>query len=67
MGRFLDPENLERYRKLTSDKMNAVERNRVLKVLAQEWDVFLRECRMGGARQVRSTSGDGSSGGSEVS
>jgi hypothetical protein len=67
MSRFLDPENLERYRKLASDKTNAAERNRVLKVLAQEWNTFLRGSRMCGAHEVRSSRDNGASGGSDRS
>jgi len=46
MGRFFNPTNLSRYRRLAGDKIDAAERNRVLKVLAEEWGAFTRECRM---------------------
>ena len=46
MGKFFSPTNLRRYRSLMNDKINAGERVRVLKALAEEWDAFTRECRM---------------------
>jgi len=46
MGKFFSPANLRRYRSLMNDKVNAGERVRILKVLAEEWDAFTRECRI---------------------
>jgi len=54
MGKFFSPTNLRRYRSLMDDKINAGERVRVLKVLAEEWGVFTRECRMAGVVRVGS-------------
>jgi hypothetical protein len=54
MGRFFSPRNLGRYRRLAGDKVDAAERNRVLKVLAEEWGAFTRECRMPSRTNLRS-------------
>lgn len=53
MGRFFTPTNLGRYRRLAGDENNATERDRVLKVLAEEWSAFTRECRMASATRLR--------------
>ena len=45
MGRFFSPRNLRRYRSLMDAKINVGERVRVLKALAEEWDVFSCESR----------------------
>jgi hypothetical protein len=44
MARFLNPINIERYRRLASQKTNATKRARLLKILAAEWTAFIREC-----------------------
>lgn len=54
MGRFFSPTNLGRYRRLAGDKIDAAERNRVLKVLDEEWGAFTRECRMPIGTNLRS-------------
>jgi hypothetical protein len=54
MGRFFSPTNLGRYRSLVDDKNTADERTRVLKVLAEEWGAFMRECRTASAIRVGS-------------
>lgn len=54
MGRFFSPTNLGRYRRLAGDKIDAAERNRVLKVLAEEWGTFARECRIPSGTNLRS-------------
>jgi hypothetical protein len=54
MGRFFSPTNLGRYRSLVGDKINADERTRVLKALAEEWGAFMRECRTASAIRVGS-------------
>ncbi len=46
MGRFFSPTNLDRYRRLAGDKINATERNRILKLLAEEWGAFTHGCRI---------------------
>lgn len=46
MDRFFTATSLSLYRRLAGDKINATERNRVLKVLAEEWGAFTRGCRM---------------------
>ena len=46
MGRFFSPTNLRRYRSLVDDAVDAPERGRVLKALAEEWGAFTRECRI---------------------
>jgi hypothetical protein len=55
MGKFFSPTNLHRYRSLTDNKTDAGERARVLKVLAEEWEAFTRDCRMGSAVSVGSS------------
>ena len=47
MARFFTPTNLDRYRMLAGDKIDAPERDRVMQALAQEWNAFTRECRHG--------------------
>ena len=54
MGKFFSPTNLRRYRSLMNDKIDAGERVRVLKVLAEEWGAFTRECRMASVVRVGS-------------
>jgi hypothetical protein len=46
MDRFFSPTSLGRYRRLADDKIDATERNQVLRVLAEEWSAFVREFRM---------------------
>jgi hypothetical protein len=55
MGKFFSPTNLRLYRILMNDEVIAGERVRVLKVLAEEWDAFTRECRMAGVVRVGSS------------
>jgi hypothetical protein len=45
MDQFFSPHNLKRYRRLASAELPALERNRILEALAEEWDAFRRECR----------------------
>lgn len=47
MGTFFSRTNLRRYRSLMDDQINADDRARVLGALAEQWDAFTRECRMG--------------------
>jgi hypothetical protein len=54
MSRFFSTTNLGRYRSLVGDKINADERTRVLKALAEEWGAFVRECRTASAIRVGS-------------
>ena len=55
MGRFFSPTNLGRYRRLAGNKIDAIERNRILKLLAEEWGAFARGCRIPSASQIRSS------------
>ena len=43
MGRFFNPMNLDRYRKLASDEIDDSERQRVFDVFANELRAFKRE------------------------
>ena len=54
IGRFFSPTNLGRYRRLAGDRIDAIERNRILKLLAEEWGAFARGCRIPSASQIRS-------------
>ncbi len=45
MARFFSPTNLGRYRALADDEINATERDRFLKMLAEEWSAFRCELR----------------------
>ncbi len=54
MGRFFSPTNLGRYRRLAGNKIDAIERNRILKLLAEEWGAFTSGCRIPSASQIRS-------------
>jgi hypothetical protein len=54
MGRFFSPTNLGRHRSLVGDKLNADERTQVLKVLAEQWGAFTRECRTANVIRVGS-------------
>jgi hypothetical protein len=47
MARFFTPANLDRYRILAGDRIDAPERHRVMQALAQEWRAFTRECQQG--------------------
>ncbi len=58
MGRFFSPTNLGRYRRLAGDKINAAERNRIMKLLAEEWGAFVRGCRTPSAFHLRSSQED---------
>ena len=53
MDRFFSPTNLGRYRRLAADESDDTERNRVLTMLAEEWGVFTRECRVGGGNSLQ--------------
>jgi hypothetical protein len=46
MARFFSPTNLDLFRKLASDEIATVERNRVFEALGHEWEAFTRECRV---------------------
>ncbi len=52
MARFLSPLNLARYRRLAARKTSAVERNRLLKLLAREWSAFLQECHTSSSEEI---------------
>ena len=45
MGRFFNPTNVDRYRKLASNTVGIAERHQVLDVLAEEMETFRRESR----------------------
>ena len=53
MARFLGPTNVNRFRKIASPGTSSLERNRILQALAEEWDAFLRECRVTGPTELR--------------
>jgi hypothetical protein len=53
MGRFFSSANLGRYRRLAGEKIDADERKQVLRILAEEWSAFMRECHVNGATHVR--------------
>jgi hypothetical protein len=44
MDRFFSYHNLQHYRRLASAALPAPERNRILEALADQWNVFRREC-----------------------
>jgi hypothetical protein len=43
MDRFVNGQNIERVRRLADETTNAIERLRVMKLLAEEWAVFKLE------------------------
>ena len=53
MGRFLGPTNVNRFRRIASSETSSLERNSILQALAEEWDAFVRECRMTGPTELR--------------
>jgi hypothetical protein len=55
MSRFFNSTNIDRFRKLASDGIAATERNRILDVLAKEWDAFIRENRASSETCVKGT------------
>jgi hypothetical protein len=58
MNRFFSPTNPARYRGLTCGTINTAKRSQILKVLADEWSAFTRECRVHSAIRVRSARED---------
>src|ERR1700730_9819573 len=58
MDRFFSPTNLCRYRSLAAHKINAAERNQILKMLAKEWIAFSRGCRKDSGLCVGSSKGE---------
>ena len=44
MDRFFGPLNLRRYRRLANAEIESAERTSILKMLAEEWHAFTREC-----------------------
>jgi hypothetical protein len=53
-GQVLQPKDSQPVPQLNRGQDNADERTRVLKVLAQEWGAFMRDCRMASAIHVGS-------------
>lgn len=45
MGRFFSRQSLNRYRRLARDELAALERNRILQALTEQWESFMRDCR----------------------
>jgi hypothetical protein len=50
MDRFVDRENIERYRRLASESTNATERLQILKLLADERATFKLEFQAAAAK-----------------
>jgi len=44
MDRFFSPDNLKRYRRLAVAELPAHERKGILEALAEQWNMFRREC-----------------------
>ena len=58
MDRFFNLDNLKHYHRLTGVELAAPERKRILEALAEQWDIFRRECRgstVDPANRVRNT------------
>lgn len=53
MDRFINEQNIARFRRLASETTNAAERQRILRLLGDEVAKFKRDRTIGGADQTR--------------